>query len=104
MTAPTGTAPPGTGPTGTAPAGTHISGVLHERRRFEPPAAFAARARLHAEQLAALHERARHDYIGFWREQAEGVLNWHKPFTITLDEHEAPNYRWFCDGELNVSH
>ncbi len=86
------------------PTGTHISGVLHERRRFEPPEQFAARARLHAEQLAALHERARQDYLGFWRELAVSQLNWHKPFSITLDEREAPNYRWFCDGELNVSH
>ena len=31
-------------------------------------------------------------------------LRWHKPFTITLDESKAPNYRWFVDGELNVSH
>jgi acetyl-CoA synthetase len=86
------------------PTDTHISGVLHERRRFEPEAQFAARARLHAEQLAALHERAQQDYLGFWGELARGQLNWHKPFTITLDDREAPNYRWFCDGELNVSH
>jgi acetyl-CoA synthetase len=84
--------------------GTHISGVLHEQRRFEPPPEFAARARLRAAQLAALHARAREDYVGFWRELATSQLNWHKPFSITLDESQAPNYRWFCDGELNVSH
>ena len=35
-----------------------------------------------------------------WREQE---LAWHKPFTVTLDESRAPNYRWFTDGQLNVS-
>ena len=26
-----------------------------------------------------------------------------KPFTVALDDSKAPNYRWFTDGELNVS-
>ena len=29
---------------------------------------------------------------------------WHKPFTQTLDESNAPFYKWFDDGELNVSY
>ena len=37
------------------------------------------------------------------RDLARRTLHWHKPFTVTLDESEAPNYRWFTDGELNVS-
>jgi acetyl-CoA synthetase len=28
---------------------------------------------------------------------------WHKPFTKTLNEDNAPFYKWFEDGELNVS-
>ncbi len=31
-------------------------------------------------------------------------LLWHKPFTQTLDESNAPFYKWFEDGELNVSY
>ncbi|HTW73365.1 MAG TPA: acetate--CoA ligase [Steroidobacteraceae bacterium] len=91
-------------PSGTDTSGTDISAVLHEQRRFPPPAEFTTRARLRAAQLAALHERAREDYVGFWRELASSQLNWHRPFSLTLDESQAPNYRWFCDGELNVSH
>jgi acetyl-CoA synthetase len=30
-------------------------------------------------------------------------LRWRKPFTRVLDDAEAPFYRWFDDGELNVS-
>ena len=29
---------------------------------------------------------------------------WHAPFSVTLDESRAPNYRWFSDGHLNVSY
>ncbi len=36
-----------------------------------------------------------------WR-RAE--IDWHRPFTVALDDGEAPNYRWFVDGQLNVSH
>jgi hypothetical protein len=28
---------------------------------------------------------------------------WNKPFTKTLDESNAPFYKWFEDGELNAS-
>jgi acetyl-CoA synthetase len=35
---------------------------------------------------------------------ARDSLYWHKPFSATLDESHAPNYRWFSDGELNVSY
>jgi len=44
------------------------------------------------------------NYKGFWARQAQSELRWHKPFSVTLDESKAPNYRWFVDGELNVSY
>ncbi len=31
-------------------------------------------------------------------------IDWQRPFTVALDDAEAPNYRWFTDGQLNVSH
>src|SRR5665213_1046536 len=81
-----------------------IQSVLHEQRRFPPPARFAAQARIKSEQLAALHQRAQQDYVGFWGELAREWLDWHRPLSITLDESHAPNYRWFCDGQINVSY
>ncbi|NYT85559.1 acetate--CoA ligase [Pollutimonas harenae] len=39
----------------------------------------------------------------FWARLARENLVWNKPFTQVLDESEAPFYRWFGDGELNVS-
>ena len=41
---------------------------------------------------------------GFWADLGRAEIDWHRPFTVTLDEAKAPNYRWFTDGQLNVSH
>jgi len=81
----------------------NIESALIEKRVFAPPADFASRARLNATELAALQSRAAADNVGFWAELARQHLQWHKPFTQALDASRAPNYRWFTDGELNVS-
>jgi len=84
--------------------GSHIESVLQEQRSFPPPPGFAARAGLDGAALEALHRRAERDYVGFWGDLAREQLHWHRPFSETLDDSQAPNFRWFCDGELNVSH
>jgi acetyl-CoA synthetase len=81
----------------------NIESALQEARRFPPPAAFVARARLRLQELEAMRRKAQTDYLGFWADLARKSLYWHKPFTVTLDDSRAPNYRWFPDGELNVS-
>ena len=80
-----------------------IESVLNEARVFDPPAAFARHAFLKAGELDALHAKAALDYVGFWSDLAAAELVWHRPFTRPLDDTDAPNYRWFTDGELNVS-
>src|SRR5476651_2666486 len=50
-----------------------------------------------------MRRKAATDHVGFWADLARKSLYWHKPFTVTLDDSKAPNYRWFPDGELNVS-
>ncbi len=84
-------------------ADSNIQSVLLEERTFPSPAPFAARARLTARELQALHAQADKDPNGFWADLARRELHWHEPFTVTLDESKAPNYRWFTDGKLNVS-
>jgi acetyl-CoA synthetase len=80
-----------------------IESALLEDRKFPPAPGFTAQAQLKAPDLEALHARAEQDYVGFWTDQARAELVWHKPFTQTLDESQAPNFRWFADGTLNVS-
>ncbi|SFF65173.1 acetyl-coenzyme A synthetase [Fontimonas thermophila] len=83
--------------------GKHLQSVLSETRLFPPPPDFAARARLDAAKLDALHAAAAKDPVGFWADLARKTLAWQTPFTQTLDESSAPNYRWFADGKTNVS-
>ena len=82
----------------------NIQSVLQEDRVFPPSAAFAKQATLKAAELQRMHARAADDYVGFWADLAAAQIEWHRPFTIPLDDSHAPNYRWFTDGRLNVSH
>jgi acetyl-CoA synthetase len=82
----------------------NIESVLHENRRFEPPAEFRGRARIKQTDYEALLRSAAQDYVGFWADLARRELSWHRPFSIAFDDHHAPNYRWFIDGDLNVSY
>ena len=81
----------------------NIESVLTEVREFAPPAAFTEKARLKAADLAQLHRMAETDPSGFWANLARAELSWHHEFTTVLDDSSAPNFRWFSDGELNVS-
>jgi acetyl-CoA synthetase len=80
-----------------------IDALLEEHRTFPPSAAFAARARLDAGRLAALREAAAQDSVAFWARLAHTEVGWQKPFSVVLDDSQAPNYRWFTDGTLNAS-
>jgi len=82
-----------------------IESILHETRLFPPSDAFQAQANVSGiESYRALCAQAEQDYEGFWGAQARENLLWHKPFTQVLDESNAPFYRWFHDGEMNVSY
>ena len=84
-------------------AESNIQSVLLEERSFAPPSDFASRAQLTPAGLEALHAQAAKDPTAFWADLARKELYWQTPFTVTLDETKAPNYRWFTDGKLNVS-
>jgi len=82
-----------------------IESVLHENRVFPPSDAFVAQA--HVPGMAAYRElcaKAERDYAGFWGKLAHDNILWKKQFTKTLDDSNAPFYKWFEDGELNVSY
>ncbi|MEY2632078.1 MAG: hypothetical protein RIR00_732 [Pseudomonadota bacterium] len=52
----------------------------------------------------ALCAEAEQDYEGFWAKRARDLIVWKEPFTQTLDESNAPLFKWFADGKLNVSY
>ncbi|RFP09364.1 acetate--CoA ligase, partial [Duganella sp. BJB475] len=76
-----------------------------ENRIFPAPAAFSESAAVSGmDAYNALCAEAAADYEGFWSRLAKENLVWQKPFTKVLNEADAPFYKWFEDGHLNVSY
>jgi acetyl-CoA synthetase len=82
-----------------------IESVLQETRVFPPPADLVKNANVSGmAAYEALCDEAERDFEGFWARMAREHVLWHKPFTKTLDESNAPFFKWFHDGELNASY
>ena len=75
-----------------------LDALLHEERVFPPDPAFTAHANA---ADAAVYARAAADPQGFWAAEAAG-LRWMAPYSTVL-EGEAPHFRWFSGGRLNVA-
>jgi acetyl-CoA synthetase len=73
---------------------------LLEVERFEAPAEFRQRALL---ADPAVYEEAAADPEAWWLRQATELLDWTREPSQGLDESNPPFYKWFADGELNVS-
>ena len=73
--------------------------------KYLPPPALARGA--HVSGMAAyqaLCAEAETDYAGYWARLAREFLTWKTPFTRSLDDSEAPFFKWFEDGTLNASY
>ena len=78
---------------------------MSELATYQPPTAFAEAA--HVSGMAAyqrLCEEAERDYEGYWTRLAREFVSWKTPFTQALDSSNAPFFKWFADGTLNVSY
>jgi acetyl-CoA synthetase len=73
---------------------------LLEVERFESPAEFREHALLND---PAVYEEAARDPLAWWAKQA-AELDWFQPWDTVLDDSEAPFYKWFLGGRLNVSY
>ena len=74
--------------------------------KFYPPSEAAMKS-AHISGMAAydrLCAEAAADYEGYWARLARELVTWKKPFTKVLDESNAPFFKWFEDGTLNVSY
>jgi acetyl-CoA synthetase len=66
------------------------------------------KTRIHAnvnEKLDLLmRTNANKSYIKFWASLANKYITWNKKFRKTLDDKNAPFFKWFTDGKLNLSY
>lgn len=83
---------------------TNITSMHHEKRLLPPAEHFTASANVSGmAAYRALCSEVERDYEGYWGRLAREHLHWTQDFSRTLDESEAPFYRWFDDGRLNAS-
>ena len=77
-----------------------IENLMTEDRLFPPTDEFVAAASVGVE----VYEEADADYLAFWKKQALNRVSWFKEPTVVLDDSKAPFFKWFTDGEINVSY
>ncbi len=77
-----------------------IENLFQEDRTFAPAPAFAAAANAGPE----VYEAAEKDWLGWWEQQAKERITWFREPTVVLDDSNPPFYRWFTDGQLNLSY
>ena len=76
-----------------------------ELKTYQPPAALVAAARVSGmPAYQALVAEADADHEAFWARLAREFVSWKTPFTKVLDSSNAPFFKWFEDGTLNVSY
>src|SRR5450631_2925785 len=83
--------------------GTNMESLLRENRVFQPPAEFAAKARVGSlEQYEEMYRRSVEQPEAFWAEAA-GELEWFTRWDKVLDG-AMGSAKWFTGGKLNLSH
>ncbi|MBL4775061.1 MAG: acetate--CoA ligase [Mariprofundus sp.] len=79
-----------------------ITSILEEHRSFAPPQGHTGNiASLQAYQTLCADFSA--DCEATWGKLATEHLTWQTPFNRVLDQQNAPFFRWFDDGKLNLS-
>jgi acetyl-CoA synthetase len=79
----------------------NILSTLEETRVFQPPKSTTTFSSL--QDWQNMHDKFEADFEGTWRGLANKNLSWQKPFTQVLNDDKPPFYRWFEDGNINLS-
>ncbi len=82
-----------------------INNILEEKRIFPPSKKFAENSNISTqEELLSLKKQASDNPIQFWESFAKSELDWFEPFQTVLDNENAPFFRWFKEGRLNITY
>ncbi len=77
-----------------------IENLLREDRIFPPSPEFTRQANAQP----GLHDQATADPVAYWEAQARDRVSWFREPTVLLDDSNPPFFKWFTDGELNMSY
>ena len=91
---------------------TPSSSAAHDEPKFyEPPPELAENANIIAyarekgfTNVPDLYQWTIQNPQQFWSEMATRFLDWYAPWQQVLDESEAPFYKWFTGGKINIVH
>ncbi len=82
-----------------------INNILEESRIFTPSKEFSSQANIgNLNILKELKDDAKKDPIKFWDSYAKSEIDWFDPYQTVLDEENAPFYKWFPEGKLNITY
>ena len=82
-----------------------INNILEENRSFPPSKEFSNSAIIKSKKdLFDLREKARKNPIEFWDSYAKTEIDWFRPYETVLDGNKAPFFKWFPEGQLNITH
>ena len=82
---------------------TNMESLLRENRVFNPPAEFAAKARIKSlAEYEAMYQHSIEDPDGFWA-KAAAELDWFAPWT-EVQTGDISHSQWFVGGKLNLCH
>jgi len=78
--------------------------MKEHRKIYQPNPKFAKDATIPSmDAYWKLQNKAIEDYEGFWKSYADEKIDWLSAYDKVLDESDAPFYKWFTEGRLNVS-
>ena len=82
-----------------------INNILEENRSFPPSKEFSNSAIIKSKKdLFDLREKARKNPIQFWDSYAKTEIDWFRPYETVLDGNKAPFFKWFPEGQLNITY
>ncbi len=81
-----------------------IETILDEARRFPPPEDFSRNALIHSmREYEELYRESVEEPENFWARMAED-LHWFRKWDRILNADEAPFFKWFEGGKINLSY
>ena len=82
-----------------------INNILEENRVFTPSQEFSSQANISSlDDLESINEKARKNPISFWDSIAKSELDWFQSYETVLDKKNAPFFKWFKEGRINISY